>query len=73
MRKQRIKLGILLLLVLILLGIAAFAPHLVPYDPYEQNLSQALQPPGGDHLLGHLDSKNYYYYNPAYPNGCRNR
>lgn len=52
MRKQRIKLGILLLLVLILLGIAAFAPHLVPYDPYEQNLSQALQPPGGDHLLG---------------------
>ena len=21
----------------------------------------------------HLDSKNYYYYNPAYPNGCRNR
>ena len=21
----------------------------------------------------HLDSKNYDYYNPAYPNGCRNR
>ncbi len=31
---------------------AALAPYLTPYDPYEQDLSIALQPPGGSHLLG---------------------
>lgn len=31
---------------------AAFAPYLVPYDPYEQDLGSALLPPGGAHLLG---------------------
>lgn len=29
-----------------------FAPYLVPYDPYEQDLGNALLPPGGAHLLG---------------------
>lgn len=31
---------------------AAFAPYLVPYDPYEQDLGSALLPPGGAYLLG---------------------
>lgn len=31
---------------------AVFAPYLVPYDPYEQELGNALLPPGGAHLLG---------------------
>lgn len=39
------------LAVLVIL-IASLAPYLTPYDPYEQNLSIALQPPGGSHLLG---------------------
>ena len=36
--------------ILILIGL--FAPWLTPYDPYEQNLGNALMPPGGEHLLG---------------------
>lgn len=31
---------------------AVFAPYLVPYDPYEQDLGNVLLPPGGAHLLG---------------------
>ena len=41
--------GILTLCVIL---IAVFAPYLTPYDPYAQDLSNALQPPGLDHLLG---------------------
>ncbi len=37
---------------LLVMMIAALAPWLAPQDPYAQDLSQALQPPGGDHLLG---------------------
>ena len=36
--------------ILILIGL--LAPWLTPYDPYEQNLGNALMPPGGEHLLG---------------------
>lgn len=32
--------------------IAVFAPYLVPFDPYEQNLSDALMPPDSVHILG---------------------
>lgn len=32
--------------------IALFAPYLTPYDPYEQDLGNALLPPGKGHLLG---------------------
>ncbi len=32
--------------------IALFAPYLTPYDPYEQDLGNALLPPGKEHLLG---------------------
>lgn len=39
-------------LVFTVLLVAAFAPFLTPYDPYEQNLSIALQPPSAAHLLG---------------------
>lgn len=39
-------------LVMGLLLTAALAPWLTPYDPYEQDLSIALQPPGAAHLLG---------------------
>lgn len=35
-----------------LLLTAAFAPYLTPCDPYEQDLSIALQPPSAAHLLG---------------------
>src|SRR5699024_9842328 len=41
--------GILTLCVIL---IAVFAPYLTPYDPYAQDLSNALQPPGPGHLLG---------------------
>lgn len=54
MRKanNRLRFIIFLGLVLILVGAAAFAPALVPFDPYEQNLQEALKAPGGTHLLG---------------------
>lgn len=32
--------------------IALFAPYLTPYDPYEQDLGNALLPPGKEYLLG---------------------
>ncbi len=54
-RKQnhtREKLVIFGFLVVILLFIAAFAKYLTPYDPYEQDLSAALQAPSATHLLG---------------------
>ena len=54
MRKVNIKLrfNFFLAFVLVLVGTAAFAPALVPFDPYEQNLQEALQAPGCSHLLG---------------------
>lgn len=41
--------GTLAVLVVLM---AVFAPQIVPYDPYEQDLGRALLPPGGAHLLG---------------------
>lgn len=46
------KLLFLGLLLMALLLAAAFAEYLTPYDPYEQDLSRALLPPGPVHLLG---------------------
>ncbi|KNZ43418.1 nickel transporter permease [Acetobacterium bakii] len=40
------------ILVAILLLIAAFASYLVPYDPYQQDLLNALTAPNSEHLLG---------------------
>lgn len=46
------KLILLLIVTAAILLIAALAPYLVPYDPYEQDLTAALQAPGNGHLLG---------------------
>lgn len=46
------RLMLLLLLVSAVIFTAAFAGYLTPYDPYLQNLSDALQPPNSFHLLG---------------------
>lgn len=40
------------LLALAVVCAAGFAPWLTPYDPYVQDLSAALLPPGPEHLLG---------------------
>jgi peptide/nickel transport system permease protein len=39
-------------LVIILLGVALFAPLIAPYDPIAQDISRNLEPPGPDHWLG---------------------
>jgi len=39
-------------IILILIITAIFAPLIAPYDPYRQNLSEALQGPSKSHLLG---------------------
>lgn len=41
-----------LAIIVALLLIALFAPWLASHSPYEQNLRNVLQPPGGAHLLG---------------------
>ncbi len=46
------KLYLLCALTGILLLVTFFSPKLVPFDPYEQNLSEALQGPSNAHLLG---------------------
>lgn len=48
----KLRFRIFLLLTLTLLGVSFFAPWLVPYDPYQQKLQEALLPPGAGHLLG---------------------
>ena len=48
----KLKCIILSVLVGAVLLAAVFAEHLVPYDPYAQDLGNALKPPGGAHLLG---------------------
>ena len=47
-----LKLGFFLVLVAGLLFIACFGQYIVPYDPYVQDLNNALQAPSGNHLLG---------------------
>lgn len=55
-RKRRssvkIRLFIWLFLAILLLLTAAFARELCPYDPYEQNLLLAKQPPSMEHWMG---------------------
>lgn len=58
-REQNIKkdhtkarLAVLLILVGMLLFAAAFASRLTPFDPYEQDLSNALAKPGAGHPFG---------------------
>ena len=54
LKKDRttLKLGFFLILVAGLFFVACFGQYIVPYDPYAQDLSNALQPPSGSHLLG---------------------
>lgn len=47
-----LKLGFFLALVAGLLFIACFGQYIVSYDPYAQDLNNALQAPSGSHLLG---------------------
>jgi len=42
--------GLVLLVILALIAIAA--PFVAPYDPIKMDLTNSLQPPSGDHLLG---------------------
>jgi peptide/nickel transport system permease protein len=41
-----------LVIIVILLVVAIFAPQIAPYDPVKTNLSEALQSPSSHHLLG---------------------
>lgn len=41
-----------LIMVAILLVVTIFADRIVPYDPYEQDLSQSMQAPSAQHLMG---------------------
>jgi peptide/nickel transport system permease protein len=41
-----------LVVILAFLVIAIFAPQIAPYDPLKRNLSEALQQPNAQHLLG---------------------
>lgn len=51
-KRKKIKFILLMILVGILLFVAAFASHLTPYDPYEQDLANALAKPDAAHLFG---------------------
>ena len=46
------KLVVFAMLAVLLVLAALFAEYLCPYDPYAQNLREALQAPSGAHLLG---------------------
>ncbi len=53
-KKNRIKQKLIFFIILAaaLLLVSVFARLLCPYDPYKQDLSQALQSPSASHLLG---------------------
>ena len=48
----RMKLVLFAALAATLLLITIFAKYICPYDPYAQDLSQAMQPPSAAHLMG---------------------
>ncbi len=53
-KKQRIQMKIFLFTALAaaLLLITIFSKYICPYDPYAQDLTQAMQPPSAAHLMG---------------------
>lgn len=53
-KKNRIRMKLLFFaaLAVLLLLATIFAKQLCPYDPYAQDLTQAMQPPGPVHLMG---------------------
>ncbi|MGM9640323.1 MAG: nickel transporter permease [Faecousia sp.] len=48
----KLRLCVFLVLVIILMLVALFSEQLAPYDPYEQNLDEAMQPPSAQHIMG---------------------
>ena len=48
----KLRLCVFLVLVIILMLTALLSEQLAPYDPYEQNLDEALQPPSARHIMG---------------------
>ena len=48
----KIKLAVYSALALLLILVAVFAPYITPYDPYEQDLGNALLAPCREYLLG---------------------
>lgn len=48
----KLRLCIFLGLVIALMLVALFSEQLAPYDPYEQNLDEAMQPPSAQHIMG---------------------
>lgn len=53
-KKNRIRMKLIVFagLAAALLLITIFAKYICPYDPYAQDLTQAMQPPGAAHLMG---------------------
>lgn len=51
-KKTKIKLIIFASICALICLIALISEHIVPYDPYAQSLSEALQPPSLAHILG---------------------
>jgi peptide/nickel transport system permease protein len=49
-QRKLVTFGLVVLVLLVL--VAIFAPLVVPHDPYLNDLSQNLEKPSGDHLLG---------------------
>lgn len=48
----KLRLYVFLGLVIVLMLTALFSEQLAPYDPYEQNLEEAMQPPSARHIMG---------------------
>lgn len=48
----RMRIAVFAALAIALLLITVFAEYICPYDPYAQDLSQAMQPPSLSHLMG---------------------
>lgn len=48
----KLRLYIFLTLVILLMLAALFSEQLAPYDPYEQNLAEAMLPPSDGHIMG---------------------
>ena len=53
-KKNRIRMKLIVFagLAAALLLITIFAKYICPYDPYSQDLTQAMQPPSAAHLMG---------------------
>lgn len=48
----KLRLYVFLGLVIVLMLVALFSEQLAPYDPYAQNLEEAMQPPSAQHIMG---------------------